>query len=35
MQRVVRAFVSWEEVEESEGGSERRVGKGRVVRWER
>lgn len=35
MQRVVRAFVRWEDVEESEGGSERRVDKGRVVKWER
>lgn len=28
MQRVVRALVSWEEVEEREVGSERREGRG-------
>lgn len=35
MQRDVRAFVSWEDVDESEVGSERTADKGRVVKWER
>ena len=35
MQRVVRAFVSWDEVEERLVGSAWREGSERVVRWER